>query len=208
MSRIFFKQTAVKGLLVVGLLAGAMAVGTVPAVGQMRTPGQFTFTSAQQALYTLATGLSPYEQRLVVNALVRLGPQRANAELTELAQMNLVIPGSLSLVGPRIITPALQTVPTQYHQLFIDGLLSVTPTEEHYAVQVLSRLVQVRQMQGDPRFSPEPFQASPPSMGTGNSASEQPSQMDIWRQGNRMREDMYRLFSRGQNMNPGLNMPD
>jgi hypothetical protein len=78
MFRTIFDQMTAKVLLVTGLLMGAVAIETVPASGQMDSRGQFALTPAQQAAYSLATGLSPYERQLLANAVMKLGPQRAN----------------------------------------------------------------------------------------------------------------------------------
>jgi len=209
MFRTIFNQTTAKALLVTGLLVGTMAVRTVPASGQMASPGQFALTPAQQAAYSLATGLSPYERQLLANAVMKLGPQRANVEFTELAQLNVAMPGFLSLVGQRIITPSLQTIPAQYHQLFIDGLLSVTPAEEQFAKQVMSRLGQGAQvpMHADPRL--QPFQGFPPSMGTGNSASDgDPITIrDVWKWGHDQQKERNYIRDRGENMlHQGIDM--
>ena len=184
----FFNQTVAKPLLVIALLVGTMAVGTVPAAGQVTKTRQFTLTPAQQAAYTLGTGLSPYERHLLAIAVVKLGAQRADAKFNELAQFSVAMPGFLSLVGPRIITPALQTIPAQYHQSFIDGLFSVTPVEEQYAKQVMARAVQILQMQTQRGYMPQPYAPQPslPSMGMGNFGSDG----DPITQ----REDLWKLF--------------
>ena len=141
-----FNHTTAKALLLTGLLLGVVGIETVPATGQMVAPGQFTSSSAQQAIYAFARNLSPYEQQLVVNALRKLGP-RAGAEVARLVQISLAVPGGLSLLGPRVITPALQSIPAQYHQAFVDGVFRVSLAEEQFSVQVMSRLMQAQQMQ-------------------------------------------------------------
>lgn len=214
----FFKQTTAKAFLVISFLVGTMAVGTFPAAAQVGAPQQLTFTPAQRAAYALATGLSPYEQKLLANAMMKLGPQRANVEFAELAQLNAVAPGFLLLLGPRVITPSLQSIPAQYHQLFMDGLFSVTPTEEQYAKQVLWRLTQALQIQAAPRYmpqpytpqpyAPQPFSALAPTIGTGNFGSDGDpiTQRDVWKWATPLLRQNAQTLMRGLNMQSGPNM--
>jgi hypothetical protein len=117
-------------------------------------------------------------------------------EFTELAQLNAAMPGFLSLVGQRIITPSLQTIPAQYHQRFIDGLLSVTPAEEQFAKQVMSRLAQGQQSQADPPFSPEPLRGFPPTAAAGNPGSDNDpiTPRDFMKMRTRMMEKNYETW--------------
>jgi len=143
------KKSVTTVVLGAAVFANALTICAKPGQAQAYGPRQFPLSiQAKQALNGLATGLSPYEQRLLVNAVLALGPQRANAELTELAQLNAAMPGFLSLVGPAIITPSLQRIPAQYHQAFVNGLFSVSPAAERYAIIVVSQVMGVGHSMG------------------------------------------------------------
>ena len=201
-----FLQTIAKAVMATGLAAGVMEVGAMPAVGQMLAPGQSSPASAQQAIYAFTASLSPYEQQLVLKALRKLGP-RAGAEVARLVQMNLVAPGILPMLGPRVITPALQSIRPEYHQAFVDGVFKVSQPEELFAMQVISRLMQTQQTQAG--FGPQQLPTLPQAMGSGNLGSDADpiTPRDIWKWSHDLNRDRIYMFERGQNRNPGFEMP-
>jgi len=157
----FFKQTVAKALLVIALLVGTMAAGTVPAAGQTSGRKQFALSpDARKTLTDLLSGVPPAAQPLVLNALESLGSDQAEAKLSQFAQFDKTSPGVVRKVGPAIIVPGLQLVPPQRRQAFINGVFGVSQPEEQFATQILMILVRAQQAEWPYRITrPEPLRA-------------------------------------------------
>ena len=108
------------------IACGVFLTGVRPAAAQFSP-------AAQQALATMLNGAPAYQQRLVLNAIRALGPQRAEMELR---QFNAFPPATRAAVG-QLVAQILQALPQQYHQMFIDGLFEVSPQETHFVAQVV-----------------------------------------------------------------------
>lgn len=124
------KSRTLRGLKAL-LVCGALIDGANAADAQWLSP------AGQQTLRAMLAGVPQYEQRLVINAIVALGPR---AEL-HLAQYRATPPYVRAAQG-QLAARGLQSLPPQYHQAFIDGMFGVSPQETQFANQVAMNVEQ------------------------------------------------------------------
>jgi hypothetical protein len=136
-----FQQTMRTMLLKAALAACVLTISLQSASGQVQAARRGSLSpSAQQMLSTILRGLPPSAQPLVIHALRTIGPQRAEAQLAQARAMGT---DTLREVGNMVVM-ALQGLPSQYHQAFVDGLFQVSPAEEQFASQVLNQIAQTK----------------------------------------------------------------
>ena len=200
MLRSILNRSAARVLWGAVIFGGITAPVAPPAQAQARLSRQIVLSpGAQRALRDLGSGLPPYGQLLVVRAVRMLGQERAETELSQLAQLDAMAPGLLRAMGPVVIVQSLQHVPAQYHQAFVNGLLGVTPAEEQYANQMLSMLFVLpsspSRVYSDPYSDPVRPRAPwtfPPATQAGNPATDDPiTQGDVWKLGRDMTRRNY-----------------
>jgi hypothetical protein len=122
--------------LAAGLVGGTLALAAQRASAQMQATRSFGLSpNVQQTLYVILGGLPPHGQRLVLKAIRRLEPDRAEMQL---AQARAMHPETLRLFREMVVT-ALQGLPAQYHEAFIDGLFQVS-SEGRVVIQWLSQV--------------------------------------------------------------------
>jgi hypothetical protein len=129
------KQKTITILRAAVLLAGAVGLAVTPAAAQM----QGTFSrNPQQDLNSIVRGFPPSDQPLVLNAIRQLGPQRTQALLAEIR----AIPAPTMQAYGRMVLLALQYLPPQDHQRFINGLFQVSPAEHEFTSQIMTQIGQ------------------------------------------------------------------
>lgn len=137
---LFHKQTLII-LLQAAMLAGVLTVAAPSASGQIQTTRRSALSPAgQQMLSAILRGLPSDARPLALNALQRIGLQRAEEQLAKARAMG---PETLKAVGDLVVT-ALQGLPPVQHQAFIDGLFQVTPAEEAFTGQILNQVGQTK----------------------------------------------------------------
>lgn len=129
-ARVMLMGTALAGC---GLVAG---VESVSAVQLPITRRPALSPAAQQTLGAILAGAPPYEQRLVLNAVQALGPERAETQLTQFRAW----PAAWREALGQFTVQILQVLPPQYHQTFIDGLFEVSAAEAQFAMQVANQV--------------------------------------------------------------------
>jgi hypothetical protein len=141
MFKSIFQQRTLTILLQAAMVGGALTMAAQPASAQMQAArGSSLSPGAQQMLSAILRGLPPNAQPLVIHALRTIGPQRAEDQL---AQARAMGPETLREVGNMVVM-ALQGLPVQYHQAFINGLFQVSPAEEQFTSQVLNQIAQAK----------------------------------------------------------------
>ena len=120
--------------------------------------------AARRVLQALLAEVPTYGQQLVRNAMVALGPQRAEAVLLPL---QAAPPGWLETAG-RNLTGLLGLLPPQYHQTFVNGLFQVSAPEVQFANQTI---YQVRARMASIQNVSPPVGAAQQSMAAENQAA-------------------------------------
>lgn len=134
------KQAAAHTLLGAVLLGGSMTFAAARAGAQTAAARQFVLSrGAQQVLSNILTNATPYGRQLVWNALLKIGPERAELQLNQLSGVS---PYDMQ-ARLQIIASILQMLPAQYHQAFVNGLFQASPEEEQMAVQILRTVVRM-----------------------------------------------------------------
>lgn len=140
-----FSSIATKALLGAALLGVTMAFAAPPASAQVPAAHQFVLSrGAHQTLYRILRNATPYERRLVWNALLKIGPERAEEQL---AQLNGISAYELQIMG-EVYASILQVLPTGYHQLFVNGLFQASPDEEQFAAKLINAKAQAMNAPG------------------------------------------------------------
>lgn len=142
------RQTAKKALLAAVLCGAGMTLVVSSASAQTRAARQFPLSPrARWVLDNIMLNSSQYGQQLVWNALLRIGPERAEAQL---APLSAVPPNQLQM-QMQVIGWIMQTaVPPQYYQTFVNGLFQASAEEEQYANRVINGVAQSLNAQGGP----------------------------------------------------------
>ncbi len=141
MFKSIFKQQTLKMLLHAALVGSVISISAQSASAQIQTTRRSALSPAgQQMLSLILRGLPPQARLLALNALRKIGPQRAEEQLAKARAMG---PETLKAVGDLVVT-ALQGLPPQQHQAFIDGLFQVTPAEEQFTGQILNQVGQTK----------------------------------------------------------------
>jgi hypothetical protein len=136
-----FTQEKLNKLVATVLIASVLSACSTSAVAQtIRAHALALSPASRQMLAAILGGLPPTAQPLVLNALRRIGPQRAEAQL---AQARAMPPQTLAVIG-QLVTQTLAILPLQSQQALIDGLFEVSPAEEQFAGQVLTQIAQTR----------------------------------------------------------------
>ena len=141
------RWTAKKALLAAVLCAAGMTFVASPASAQARTAREFVLSpGSQRVLYVIIRSSSPYGQRLVRNALRKIGPQHAEAQLAPLR----VVPLNELQMRMQVLGWIMQMVPTEYHQTFVNGLFQATPEETQFADRIINGVAQNLNAQSGP----------------------------------------------------------
>lgn len=128
------------------LASWGLVSGVSPVVAQLANPRSRTLSpAAQQMLSAVLAGISPYEQRLVQNAVLALSPERAEQQLFQW----MATPAATRAAAGQLVTQILQALPPQYHQAFIDGLFEVSAPEAQFVAQVVNYIQLQVARQGD-----------------------------------------------------------
>jgi hypothetical protein len=139
------KQAATKALLGAALLGGSTTFLAPPAGAQTPAVRQFVLSRpAQQGLYRILRNATPYERRLVWDALLKIGPERAEEQL---AQLNGMSAYELQ-IRSEVYSSILQVLPPRYHQRFVNGLFEASPEEEQFAAQLINAKAQAMNAPG------------------------------------------------------------
>jgi hypothetical protein len=134
-----FKQAVTKAMVGVALLGAGVTSVAPPASAQTPAARQFVLSyTAQWNLYRILRNSTPYGRQLVWNALLKIGPQRAEAQLAELNGMSDY---NLQIMG-EVYRSILQALPAAYHQRFVNGLFQASPEEELFATQLINAKAQ------------------------------------------------------------------
>ncbi len=133
-------------LLVTALVLWRLIGGVSTVAAQLPNLRSRTLSpAAQQMLAATLAGISPYEQRLVLNAILALSPERAEQQLFQWMATPLA---TRAAVG-QVVTGILRALPPQYHQAFVNGLFEVSAREAQFVAQVVNYLRLQVARQGD-----------------------------------------------------------
>lgn len=189
MLKAMLRRKAIPMLMGLALAGGTFTLAGRPAQAQVQPIRLDAFSPvAQQALRLMLSGLPTYGQQLVLNAIRALGPQRAEAQLSQLMAMP---PPSLQAFG-RVLMQILQVLPPQYHQAFVDGLFHVSPAEGQFATQVVYQIVWGRNAIGGQAAMSQNV-IGPQAAETQNAMLDQilASQQRIWEMNQRLAQQMH-----------------
>ena len=125
-------------LLWLGTALACGALMTSPIRAEAQVYQRTLSPAARQTLSTMLTGMTPYEQQLILNAIWALGPQRAEMQLAKVR----ATPPSLGAIARQQAAQILQDLPPQYHQTFINGLFEVSPQDVQFVEQVATYIQQ------------------------------------------------------------------
>lgn len=141
------RRSTKNALLAVAFFGATMTLVASSATAQACAARQFVLSpGSQRVLDVIMRGSSPYGQRLVCNALQKIGPERAEAQLAPLS----VVPLNELQMRMQVLGWIMQTVPTEYHQTFVNGLFQATPEETQYADRIINGVAQNLNAQGGP----------------------------------------------------------